>query len=637
MKNLILLVCCFLLAFRLRGQSTHYDASLINKDLLPYASAIIRNQEIVTEVKGPDDVITIVKQAITVLNKNGDEMAHIVLEHDKTNIIKYVKGAVYNASGKQVAKFSESNFDDVSAGDDFSLFEDVRVKHYLPAVTDYPYTVEYECETRSKQTLNFGRWNPNPYPGLAVVSSTYILKCKPDFNISYHEMNYDGHVKKGFAADGLISYEWQVADRRAIKAEPFSPDSRQRLTSVQIIPEKFAYYGISGTFKNWRDLGKWQYDKLLINRQNLNPETVEFVKQLTKGIESPKLKAKKIYEYMQGKTHYISVQVGIGGYQPFLASDVDKQDYGDCKALVNYTQALLKAVNIDSYYCVVEAGRDYKVSLLNNFASMDQGNHIILCLPFKNDTTWADCTSQTAPFGYLGPFTDDRVVLACTPDGGKLMHTPKYNYRDNLEKRTAEFNIKKDGELSGVVHTIFKGADYEDREYVISEPLTEQRKALLHMYPLDNMSIENLNFTEDKSFDPMIKEDIKLHAPEFASLENDKCSFTLNPLDKLLNVPKVVVNRRNDVYINRGYTDENEISYDLPAGYHFEKKPLNVMIDKPFGKFTAIMKLEGNKIVYKREVQLIDGTYNKDTYADLVDFFEEIAEADAYTVNLAKN
>ncbi len=38
---------------------------------------------------------------------------------------------------------------------------------------------------------------------------------------------------------------------------------------------------------------------------------------------------------MQGKTHYISIQVGIGGYQPFLASDVDRLNYGDCKALVN--------------------------------------------------------------------------------------------------------------------------------------------------------------------------------------------------------------------------------------------------------------------------------------------------------------
>ena len=51
-------------------------------------------------------------------------------------------------------------------------------------------------------------------------------------------------------------------------------------------------------------------------------------------------KAKIVYKYMQEKTRYISVQVGIGGFKPMLAKDVDRLGYGDCKALSNYTKAL---------------------------------------------------------------------------------------------------------------------------------------------------------------------------------------------------------------------------------------------------------------------------------------------------------
>ena len=74
-------------------------------------------------------------------------------------------------------------------------------------------------------------------------------------------------------------------------------------------------------------------------RQDVPLETAAYIKEITGNISDPKAKAQKIYEYMQHKTHYVSIQIGIGGYQPFTASEVDKDGYGDCKALCNYTRA----------------------------------------------------------------------------------------------------------------------------------------------------------------------------------------------------------------------------------------------------------------------------------------------------------
>ncbi|WP_428331172.1 DUF3857 domain-containing protein [Mucilaginibacter sp.] len=615
----------------------NYDASLIPKDLLPYASTVVRNSEESIEIKDLDNAVHHVKIAITVLNKNGDRDAHIVIEHDKSNIIKYIKGVIYNAFGKQTGKFSESDFEDESAASGESLFEDVRIKHYLPSITDYPYTIAYEYEERSKQTLNIDPWRPTNYMGKAVEKSSFTFSCRPDLNFRYQENNMPVKVSIGTNAQGLKTYTWQVSNLKALKYEPFSPYYKNYLSSVKFIPEKFVYYGINGSYNNWKDLGKWQYDNLVKSRQTLPSETIAHVIDITKDIADPKLKAKKIYEFMQGKTHYISVQVGIGGYQPFLADEVDRQNYGDCKALVNYTQALLSAVNINSYYCIVKSGRDYKVSLQKDFASMDQADHVILCVPFKNDTTWADCTSQTIPFGYLGSFTDDRLVLACTPEGGKLLHTPKYSTLDNLKSRKAEFVINDDGELSGKMSTAFKGVDYEYRDELLNEPRTERYKMLQQIYPINNMDIESLDFKQDKSFNPVSTEDVKLHAREYATLTDGKYYFMLNAVNRLSEPPHQLRNRINDVYINRGYTDVDEITYTLPTGYHLEKVPLNEAIDKPFAKFTATMSLNGNKLTYKRKLQFMDGTYSKDTYQDLVDFYQSVIDADAYEVVLIKN
>ena len=617
------------------AQQKQYDVSLISKDLLPYASAVVRDKEVSIEVKDLNSTLYHIKEAVTILNKNGDVFARIGVYHDNTHSIKTIKGATYNSFGIQTGKFSESDFEDVNTTDGFSLFEDVKVKHYTPHIIDYPYTIEYEYELRIKGTLAFPDWRPNDGTGIAVEKSSFKFSCKPDFNIRYKEINMPTSVTVQTDGNEKV-YAWQVNNLKAVKFEPFSPNDVNYLSFVKIAPEKFTYYGIPGSFNNWNELGKWEYDNLIADRQELSEETKNRMIDLTKDIADPKLKAKRIYEYMQAKTHYVSVQVGIGGNQPFLASDVDKLNYGDCKALVNYTQALLKSIGIDSYYCIVEANayNNRKLSLLNDFASLNQGNHAILCIPFKNDTTWCDCTSQTLPFGYLGSFTDDRTVLACTPQGGKLLYTPKYN---TVLSRKANFTINDGGDLSGDINTVYTGIDYSMREAVIAESPFERIKMMQNIYPINNLTIEKLDFKQNKNLQPATIESIKIKAPEFASMDNGKINFSINPISRITNVPKQVFNRTTDVYINESFNDEDEYTYTIPAGYHLENKPIHKTIEKPFGKYTAAMRIEGNQIIYNRKLELKNGTYPKEMYQDVVDFYQSAADEDSHNVILVKN
>jgi hypothetical protein len=632
--RLSLVTFCLLLIANITLAQEDFSAATIPKNLLPYASAIVRYKEETTEVKSLDNTTYRVKAAITVLNKNGNDAAHIFIWHDKSVTIKYAKGVVYDAYGKKVSKFSEKDFSDVSAANDFSLFEDSRVLHFIPAVTVYPYTIEYEYEVRLKQSLNFPDWEPNREPGVAIEKSSYTFICKPDFNIRYKETNLP--TKAAISnTSGVNTYNWSVSNIKAIKDEPYSPNAFTYESNVKIAPEKFSYQGIDGTFTNWSELGKWFYDKLLINRDELLPQTKVYIKELTKDITDPKLKAKKIYEYMQQKTHYISIQVGIGGYQPFKAGDVDKLNYGDCKALVNYTQALLKVVDIPSYYCMVEAGGN-KSSMLADFASMDQGNHVILCIPFKNDTTWLECTNQKIPFGFLGDFTDDRTVIACTPQGGVLLRTPKYSAQNNLQVRKSNFTINDKGELTGDMETIFKGVQYDNRESLINTSKTEQIKALANIYPINNIEVETVSFKQDKSSQPVTIELLKLSARDYASGNANKLYFQVNSVNRTGRTPREVSNRQTNFYINEGFTDDDEINYTIPAGYRLEKTPLNISVSKPFGNYSAKVSLKGDKLVYTRKMQLIDGTYDKSTYQDFVDFYQRVVDADNYSVTLVK-
>jgi len=619
------------------AQENIYDSGTVPKQLMPYASAVVRNSQEAVEVKGLDNTIYYVKKTITVLNKNGDNAANVVLGYDKLTSIKYAKGVVYNSSGMQLFKFSEKDFKDEYDDDGFSLYQDARVKYYVPPVTEYPYTIEYEYEIRNKQTLVLPGWEPNSSAGIAVENSKYSISCKPDFAIRYKEINMPSAVNITTGKDGIKTYEWQINNMKAIREEAYAPAPVNYLSEVKVAPEKFEYDGVTGNFTNWKELGKFVYDKLLTNRQTISPETVERIKELTSGITDPKLKAKKIYEYMQGRTRYVSIQVGIGGFQPFPASDVDNLKYGDCKALVNYTQALLKVAGIESWYCEVEANPKEKVSFLTDFASMDQSNHIILCIPFKNDTTWCDCTDQEIPFGYIGDFTDDRLVLACTPDGGKLMHTAIYPTDVNTISHKADMVINADGTLSGEINSTFKGTEYEDREGIIRESQTERLKDIERYYPINNMHIETLSYEQDKSSKPVTTEHISIKAPEYASITDGKLYFLPTATTRVMRVPPQVHNRTTDTYINNGYVEDDEIAFTLPSGYRMDSEPLNIDIKKPFGAYKETSELKDGKLIYHRVFKLIGGTYSKDTYQDLVDFFSDVYDYDGQNLTFVKN
>lgn len=429
------------------AQGVSYDAALIPRPLQAYANAVVRHQESSTEVKALDQVIYKYQEAITILTPQGAAYGQIALFYDKSRQIKNLKVAVYDRQGKLIKKASAADFQDVSAISDFSLFEDNRVKYYTPLVSDYPYTVAFAYEMRIRHTFYFPEWVPQRAADMAVEASSHQFIARPGFEVRLKEFNLPAPRQEITRADGK-QLKWQVASLPALRPEPYSPAAENYLVSVRIAPVSFEYEGIAGWFSDWKSYGQWAFDHMIKGRGQLPAPTVEKVKQLVKGIDHPREQVKKIYEFSQQKNRYISVQIGIGGLQPMKAEEVDRLGYGDCKALTNYTMALLEAAGIPAIYTEVHAG-NHKKDYLPDFASAFQGNHAILCVPLPQDTIWLECTSREAPMGYLGTFTDDRKVLLCTENGGVIARTKSYHPGQNRQIRTAQINLLAEGHITG--------------------------------------------------------------------------------------------------------------------------------------------------------------------------------------------
>ena len=607
-----------------------YSVDQIPASLKNRAHAVVRDSKTIIDMRSPENVLVSINKAITVLNKNGDRQAQLALFYDKNISIKSAKGEIYDEFGKQISKFSLNNFKDESAINDFSLFEDSRVKYYIPQVNTYPYTIVYQYEIRNKQNLIIPEWRPVPGFDVAVERSSYQFICNPTDEIRIYPRNYRREAEE-VSLEKQKSMIWKVEAVNAIKHEPYSPNPDTYFTSIKVAPKNFSYYNFKGSYTDWQGLGKLSYDYLLKDRRVLPIETVQLIKDLVKDEISDRAKAKKIYEYFQNKTRYISVQIGIGGFQPIKAAEVDRLGYGDCKALVNYMQALLDAAGIKSYYCVVEAG-DEKTDLLPSFASMEQGNHIILCLPLNGDTTWLECTSQDAPFGYLGSFTDDRWVLACTKDGGKLMKTPKFDAAKSQQIRTAELSLSKVGDISGKLVTEFTGSQFDNHYFLIKKSAIEKQKQLKYLYDINNIEFTAIDLKADNDI-PHFSEKLEVTIANYGTASTEKVTFAPNVFNLKRTVPSVR-NRTLPLDLKRGYTDIDSISFRLDENIMPIFLPKTMNVKSKFGEYSAEVKMKDGKLFYFRKLVMKDGVFEPADYEAFENFINEVANNDRIRVTL---
>ena len=198
---------------------------------------------------------------------------------------------------------------------------------------------------------------------------------------------------------------------------------------------------------------------------------------------------------MQENKRYVSVQLGIGGWQPFTAEYVEERGYGDCKALSNYMKAMLQEIGVESYPVIVYAGEHHPYEVEDDFVD-PAFNHAILYVP--GEDMWLECTSQINPPGYLGEFTNDRKVLLITPQGGQLARTPKLSTAENNANEQLTVQLAADGSATLQYEALLKGIPHEDwRYYKYAYPPKDIEDKVRNMGKLPTLSLNEVDITND--------------------------------------------------------------------------------------------------------------------------------------------
>ncbi len=633
MKKLILFIFCFLL-IKTYAQDLDLSFLSIPPELTKDANAVVRNNYTEVTIEASNKMVVYQKRIVTVLNKEGNRSVNTYEGYDNDKKITKLSARVYDKLGEEIKKYNKSKFTDVSAVDGGTLYSDNRVKYLDYTPTAYPYTIVFESEYETSSTGFIPSWNPLESYYTAIEKSEYKIQNPENLKIRTKEKNFsDFSIQR--VSENEIHY--RIEKQQAIEFERNSVYTQDIFPIVMVALNQFTLKKVSGNGSNWSEFGKWMDNELLKDKITLSPVTIAKAQELVSGANTNIEKAKILYEYMQNKTRYISVQVGIGGREPIPAIEVDKLGYGDCKGLTNYTKALLNAVGVPANYTVVYAQN--KIDIDKDFTSM-QGNHVILNIPNENgEDVWLECTSQTMPFGFLGDFTDDRNVLVITPEGGVIKRTPAYTNELNIQETKANITFTPNGSLQANVGITSKGIQY-DRKFSIEN---KSKKELEKYYLSDvwgynnNTNINAVNLENDKS-NIAFKEKLDVTINDYAAINENEFLFRVNVFNKNTYIPKRYRKRKLPLAIERGYQDIDNYTITIPEGYTIQQIPEAKTIDSKFGTYTMeIKKKNDNTIEYTKNILIKQGVYPKEDYASYRKFRKKIAKLENIRIAVYKN
>ena len=610
-----------------------YSVALISDSLRKNANAVKRDEELRIIIKSPSKAVIMHRYAITVLNEAGAEAAQYENSYDKRQSLENISGTLYDATGKEIKSVKKKDISDFSANDESSLMTDDRIKRHNFYFSQYPYTVEYEDEVKEDGIFFLPSWHPIEDVKYSAEQSSCIVEAPADFKVRFKQIA----LSEGPAItekSGTKTYTWRVKNLPAVVQERYQPSFAEINPAVFIAPSQFEIEDYKGDMSSWKTLGEF-INTLNNNRQELPEKIKQDVHRLTDNISDEKEKINALYNYMQQNTRYISVQMGIGSWQPFDANYVAAKKYGDCKALSNYMVSLCKEANIKAKYVLITAG-DHRKGLWEDFPS-PYFNHAIVCVPCKKDSVWLECTSQTASPGYLGSFTENRKALLIDEDGGHIVNTPVYNASDNLQLRKITARVDEEGTLKAAVHTHLTGIQQENAHDLMYGATAEQKQRYLNnTLSLPTYSVEKFEYKEEKNINPAMDEWLSITAPSYATVTGKRLFITPNFFSRSSSRLDEDRNRKYDIEFDDPFTDIDTVEINIPAQYSVESMPEPVNIKNAYGSYSISFDLKQDKINMIRRNERNAGVYPKAEYDAVAAYLNKIYKADRSRVVLVK-
>jgi hypothetical protein len=578
-----------------------YPVSELEPSFVKGADAVVRLDKRHLTLKSREEAVYAVRRVVTVFTPEGREFGQMSVHHDRFKDIASFDGVIRDASGEVIRDMDDEDRHDVSLSRGSTIATDSRLRYAQLSHSTYPYTVELEYKVDYEGYFILPTWQPQPAPSVPVVAAEFKVSTRDDLPYRHAVRNAEMDVET--VRDGEEEHTiWSMAQIPSSSPVIYTRGWNHRAPRLHLAPTRFTIDGRRGESHSWLDLGAW-YRSLWANRTLLPPELKRKVDEVLAESRSTRETVRTLYTYMQDRTRYISVQLGLGGWKPFSPEYVHERGYGDCKALTNYLWAMLDYADIDAAPALIYRSPT-PAPFLEDFPS-NQFNHVVLTVPTEEDTLWIEATSKQLPFDQVHLGIADRPALLLTSDGGKLVRTPSGTAEDNVLSRSTDIAVKANGNAQVVTTTHRTGAaTYRLRHQAATWTPKEADRFAAGRYNVPNVRVTSVDVRGIDSRAKDLTYVIESRLPRFASSMGSRLFVPLSPIGRSRTVPPTAEPEREIPYYMSRYprTIIDTTTYRIPEGYVVEALPDSMTVETAVSSLAARVERTGEGFRQIRQI-----------------------------------
>jgi tetratricopeptide (TPR) repeat protein len=420
--------------------------------------------------------------------------------------------------------------------------------------------------------------------------------------------------------DGIL-YQWRLVDEPAIRSEYGMP-----------ILDNIGKKLYISTIDSWENLIDWYHD-LSHTKTRSCFEIKESVEKLFSGKTnlSENDKIKIIYDFVTENIRYSYLSFRQSAFIPQEARDLLVNRIGDCKDMAAITIAMLKEVDINAYFILLNTNDEgYNRNILPDVVF----NHVIVGVDTQNGILYLDPTAKNHPIGTVPNANLNAFALPIKQGLTEPFYLDDKNFLKRTKYRKTTINIEKNnnilvkressrtGSQSHYTRDSYRFMSNKDQIKKLTETLSKTYTSV----DLHNFTIENID-----QLNPEIHYNYSFTAHNYLIDAGGFKIFKLPWTDKL-NTRKALSYEKRVYpleYLPAADFVKENLEIYLPSGYQpVNFKDVNIKYNSHIVDFSLTLTFENGILKGTRELINKKAIVLPEEYLEFKKLYNNIVKAD---------